>query len=531
MPIRATISADGSRVVFVADSKGRNSLRVGNIDSSDSIEIVPAEERSYDSLVFGPDGKNIYFTARDAHHRETTLMRVSVFGGALTQIAAPIDSSVTFSPDARSIAFLRRDIDGLRSSVITANADDGSGERILAVRSYPENVVGTGVAWSPDGKMIAIAAADKEGGSVILGIDATDGSISRIGERFENRIVNIVWQADGRGLFVNRNTSNDAGDGKIWFISYPDGKPQQITDDSSNYHISSLGISLDAKIVVIQDRADTHIRFAPNGDIQKSRDILEGTRFRAEGRHGVAIAPDGKILFAANSANSGAIWETDVERSSQREITSAQKGTDDQQVNVTPDNRYLIFESNRSGAAEIWRSNRDGSDLTMLTAGGKNRQPTLSPDGQWVIYASERDGRNGLLRVSVSGGEPKPITTEKSFWPSVSPDGRYLAFDHGRLDSDPKRELWVIPFDGGDAVKTFEVPTSSVLYNRLRWSPDGKGIFYKDDRQGLWYQDLTAREPQHLKWPDDLRVYQFAFSATGDLVYATAQPISEILIL
>lgn len=496
IPSRVAISPDGKTLAYVESRDGLYSLRLGEIETNNSVQIAPYSDRSYRYLGFAPDGKHIYFTARDANHREPALMRVSVFGGAVQDFVPDVNSSVTFSPDGRSLAFLRRDQEGNRTSLIIADTETGKDERVLTVREKPENTVGMGVSWSPDGKTIAIAASDvNAGGTGILAVDVENGSISKIGAPVENRIVNLVWLADGSGLVFNRNTANNANDGHIWLMPYPLGAAQRITNDTLSYSFSSLSVSSDNKLAVMQARSDPQIRMAAGGDMQTSRNILEGARFRAEGMHGLAIAPDGKILFTAYANDSRTIWEMDANGGNQRQLTTSQKDINDTQINVTADNRFIVFDSNRSGSSEIWRANRDGSDLRQLTTGGENLQPTVSPDSSWVIYIALHDGRYELRRLSIEGGEPTRISTEKSFWPAISPDGRFIAFAYGRLDANPNRVINIIPFEGGPPVKTFDVPVSAALYNRLRWSPDGNAIIYKDEAQGLWRQDLSRDSP------------------------------------
>ena len=532
MPSRAAISPDGKTLAYVESLKGQNSLRLGDIENSNSVQIIPYSDRAYSNVAFAPDGKNVYFTAIDSSHRELALMRVSIFGGAVQDISSVVDSTVTFSPDGKSAAFLRHDPDGRRTSVIVCDADSGKNERVLTVREYPENTVSRGIAWSPDGRLIAFAATDvQNGGTALLAVDPTDGNVTKIGKTVENRIVNIFWKPDGSGLFVNRNTSNDAGDGKIWFVPYPEGEPTQVTDDSLNYHISTLSVSSDEKLLAVQDRADPQIRIAFNGNIERSQNILEGTRFRSEGRSGLLLAPDGKIIFTAKAGDTKTIWEMNADGNDQRQLTFAQRSSKDQQVSVTPDDRFLVFESDRSGASEIWRANRDGTNLQALTDGGGDIQPALSPDGAWIIYVSDRNGEKQLWRVSVDGGIPKQITTEQSMWPAISPDGQYIAYAYGKYDSNPNPLLKIIPAEGGAPVKTFDLPIEAAVYNRLCWSPDGRSIVYKDEMSGLWRQGLNGGRAERISIPGDLRIYRFAYSTNGTMIYAAALPIREIVIL
>jgi Tol biopolymer transport system component len=77
-----------------------------------------------------------------------------------------ISSSITFSPGGERMAFLRKTSGPKESFLIVANAD-GSDERTLAVRRWPETFAGS-LAWSPDGKTI-VCQTYSNGGRYELG--------------------------------------------------------------------------------------------------------------------------------------------------------------------------------------------------------------------------------------------------------------------------------------------------------------------------------------------------------------------------
>jgi DNA-binding winged helix-turn-helix (wHTH) protein/Tol biopolymer transport system component len=427
VPDLVAISPDGKSLVYVERLKGKHSLRLGEIESSQSVQIIPHLDRIYHYLAFAPDARNVYFTARDAQHPTWTLMRVSTLGGATQDLATDVDSAVTFSPDGKQLAFFRRDLDEV--SFTTADAATGEGERVFLRLTKPDEVIGGGISWSPDGKSIAFSAPNRKGnGTVTLAANTGDGSISQIGEPVPNRIVNVAWRPDGRGLLINRNSANDAGDGQIWTVSYPGGEMQKVTNDTLNYSLFSLSVSADNRAAVLQARTDPEIWVAPDGDMQRSRRIFEGTRFRSEGLAGLAFARDGKLLFTAKTSEGRTIWEMDADGSNQRQLTPSHKDFDDSQISVTANNRFFVFESNRSGRSEVWRANRDGSDLRPLTRDGGNLQPAISPDGLWVVYISLRESKYTLQRISIEGGQPIQLTSERSSWPAVSPDGKLIAY-------------------------------------------------------------------------------------------------------
>ncbi len=530
VPDRVAISPDGKTIAFVERRQGQYALKLGELEGNNSVEIVPLADRLYRFIEFSPDGRSIYFTARDANHFEPALMRVSILGGAIKDLIPNVNSSFTLSPDARSVAYFKADAENGGAILFTADTATGKDERELLVLTGADDNMGLGVSWSPDGKAIAFAAQTEDGNRLML-VSPNDKSVQPLGDPVQNRIVNVAWLRDGSGLVSIRNTEPHPNDGQVWFVAYPSGEAKLITDETQTYSFGSLSVSAANQLAILQTRSDPQIGVAEGDDFLQKTSVLNGSRVRGEGMNGVCIAPDGKILFTAVINDSRTIWEMNSDGSGQRQLTAVQKDSDDEQISVTPDNRYLVFHSNRSGASEVWRANRDGSDARPITSGGDNIQPAISPDGLSIVYVSARDGNRALRRIGIDGGETAVITTEKSSWPDVSPDGRLIAYSYGRSSRYPSTEIRVIPFAGGAAVHTFAVPLASVLYNRLRWSPDGKSIIYKDHTQGLWKQDLSKDKPQEFAAPNDLRVYHFAFGSDGKLVFSGGSQMREIVVL
>src|SRR4029079_6982461 len=136
---------------------------------------------------------------------------------------------------------------------------------------------------------------------------------------------------------------------------------------------------------------------------------------------------------------------------------------------VTGDGHFLVFESNRSGASEIWRTNIDGTDPKRLTTCGRNYQPGVSPDGKWVVYRSTCEADPGLWRISIEGGNPVRLTEKSGSWPAVSPDSKFVACEFAATPG--KDQLAIFPIEGGAAAKVFEVPPLANFRYGVRWTP------------------------------------------------------------
>lgn len=109
----------------------------------------------------------------------------------------------------------------------------------------------------------------------------------------------------------------------------------------------------------------------------------------------------------------------------------------------------------------------------------------ISPDGEWVAYTvsvprtADEDAGSGyseLYLVSTKTGETRPFITGKVnvSSPRFSPDGKRIAF-LTRRGKKAKNQVWMIPVDGGEAIKVTNVKSS---VSAFRWHPGGQKIAY-----------------------------------------------------
>jgi Tol biopolymer transport system component/DNA-binding winged helix-turn-helix (wHTH) protein len=540
VPVRAAISPDGKSLVYAQLINGKSSLWLGQIETSSSVLIHQQPDILYEYINFSPDGGHIYFTMQDSRRPNLTLVRMPIVGGATTELISNVHSAVTFSPGGERIAFLRRDRKTNQTSIMIADARDGKNESTVATRKWPESFL-SGLSWSPDGKTIAIGARTAGRRDEILGVSVPDGAVNKIGDRDWADLTNVAWLADGSGLVtVGRDRERNS---QIWLVSYPGVEVRKITNDLNYYRGDSLSLSADGKLAVLQGATSPSIWIAPDGYSREARPVLKGTDTREEGMHGLTWTPGGHLLYVASVGDSYAIWEMSGVGSDHRQLIPHHAHAVDSQMRATADGRYLVFQSDRSGSLEIWRATLDGGDLKQLTRGGGNSQPSLSPDGRWVVYTSAREGLQTLWRIPVGGGEATKLTDSPSSWPQVSPDGKHIAYAQP-FDVDPSEmplegslgradvRLMIIPFTGGEPVKSYTVPKTALLgRGSLTWTPDGKAIMYKDLIQGLWRQAWDEHEPQSVKGFEELRVYNLAWSFDGQtLAYTSGTATREIIL-
>ena len=81
----------------------------------------------------------------------------------------------------------------------------------------------------------------------------------------------------------------------------------------------------------------------------------------------------------------------------------------------------VVYRSSAGGGSDIWTINSDGSDARQLTVGAQaSRGLTVSPDGRYIIFVSDRSGHFNLWRVVTTHGGTRQLTAgEGEFYRSA----------------------------------------------------------------------------------------------------------------
>ena len=183
---------------------------------------------------------------------------------------------------------------------------------------------------------------------------------------------------------------------------------------------------------------------------------------------------------------------------------------------VSPDGKTLAFSARGNSSSQWWRrghSHLDMSELwtmrledaaasqgagyTQLTARtGKSSWPMWSAGGRTIFFMSDRDGTENLWsRPSTAGGSDRKLTNFKGgrvLWPSISRDGRRIAFErefgiwtmdvdqHGGPSGpagNPAKPV-TITRRGAITAPDVERVRSTSQFSELSLSPDGRKIAF-----------------------------------------------------
>jgi eukaryotic-like serine/threonine-protein kinase len=498
----AAISPDGKIVAYIVNEAGQRSLWVRQVATSRNLQIVEPAEIQYSGLSLSPDGNYAYYNIAKPNTPLKELYQVSVLGGTPKKIMSDVDSPVTFSPDSKQFAFMRAEPTSSEYSLFIANAD-GTGERRLATRKSPQFY--RSPAWSPDGKSIAVPVGDTSAGKdmTLVEVSVEDGMEKPITSEKWVGVDQIAWQADGSGLLINA-ADQDSRLQQLWHLSYPEGTARRLTNDLNQYvgvsvasetgDVVTVRIDQSSNIWVSPAMTGAQLRVAsgsPTIGTSQARQITSG----AAKYYGGMWTPDGKLIYVSDVSGNHDLWIMDADGSNQKQLTA--DASDNGQPAISPDGRTIVFISDRKDARHnLWKMDIDGSNVRQLTTGHYDRHPTFSPDGKWVIYASMGVSNPNLWRVSVDGGEAVKLTDKFAVAPKVSPDGKLIACYYWDEKPDTQLVIALIPFEGGQPVKTLNIPSAGV-----RWTQDGSALTYVDTRSGvanIWSQPIDGGKPVQL---------------------------------
>jgi Tol biopolymer transport system component len=140
----------------------------------------------------------------------------------------------------------------------------------------------------------------------------------------------------------------------------------------------------------------------------------------------------------------------------------------------SPDGGRIAFDSDAAGEFDIWVIGANGGKAQRMTTHPANDgNPSWSRDGHWIFFDSARTGDQQVWKIPANGGEAIQVTRDGGFAPLESPDGRFLYYVKGLIDTS----LWRIPVEGGQATKILEG-----LSNYINLAIVHEGIYFVPKR-------------------------------------------------
>jgi Tol biopolymer transport system component len=426
LEIDPALSPDGGLVAFAAGPLGQTRLYVRQVDGGTPVELTRADGGFARVPQWSPDGRRLLFLSARG-------LEVMPALGGPPKLIVPVERGIwsegTWSPDGRSIAF------ALGDSVFVRPLEGGTAR---GVARLPE---AHSCAWSPDGVRLACVSGNR----------------------------NFLINED----FGNLATSS------VWLVSAEGGAPLRVTEDEA-LNMSPAWLPGGGTLLYVSDRDggrdlyQLHLTRAgrPRGEAARLTTGLNAAR--------VSVAADGRRLAFATFTQTSNVWSLPIPASGVTGVSRAEPVTTGAQLietfDVSPDGRWLAFDSDRGGTPQLYRMPLSvGGEVEQLTSGAEPAfAPAISRDGREIAYHSFRGGTRQVFVIPAEGGPAIQVTSGSGHYqnPDLSPDGQSLV--SLRAYRTPAQELVLVTRDARG--RWGRPHTLAKLGTFGSWSPEGRTV-------------------------------------------------------
>lgn len=212
----------------------------------------------------------------------------------------------------------------------------------------------------------------------------------------------------------------------------------------------------------VDGNSDLAVKELETGTIHRITNRGEAKEY-ADGYSAAAISPDSKWIAYA--------WST--AQGTELRLADLQQAIDDNSTRPA-ETRVLL----RRADVEPIEWSADGTDILALL--------------------EQQDGSRQIALVSASDGMARSIKELGTMQPhgvTMSPDGRFVAYDGPQDDHPGMRDIVIVPANGSAEWRLVEHPANDVF---PQWTADGGSVLFASTRTGalgLWIVDVWEGRP------------------------------------
>jgi dipeptidyl aminopeptidase/acylaminoacyl peptidase len=243
----------------------------------------------------------------------------------------------------------------------------------------------------------------------------------------------------------------------------------------------------------------------------------------------VSVSGDGRRLAYAAFSETANVWSLAIPSSGTVSMSRAEPVTSGTQFleafDVSPDGRWITFDSDRGGTQQLYRMPLPSGDVEQLTAGA---EPALAPaysyDGRELAFHSLQGGTRQVFVIPADGGTPRQVTRGNGQYRMAqwSPDGRKLTIVKDAFT--PTQETDIVTRDSSG---NWGAPRTLLKGGDMAfWDPSGHWVLMpmltEAGKIGVAIVPLDGRAPRMVVAPRDLAVgtlYGASLSMDGRFVY------------
>jgi serine/threonine-protein kinase len=493
-----SLAPDGKTLAFTSIRNGEMRVWIKDLVSGSESALGPSPSSK---PIFSPDGTSVLFEKEGSLHRLALATREE-------RLVARDARDGDWSPDGRSVVYMRWQPEAsdagapLRREV--AVIDIGSGQQ----RSLHTGELGLGIGgafprWSPDGKRIAIAITEGQAGvpDRLKLLDAASGEFEQfalpVTRVAVTKVQGMAWVSATRLALLLADGGGYLGaSGRIAVF---DVESKRLRSLLPLLPIGSgIAVAGEGSLVVSLGSLEQSLHEIERAGLDRWGNVLALTEGPFSDRQ-PAYSPDGRwLLFSSNRSGNLDVWRLSRESGELQRLTDHE--AQDWDPAPSPDGRRLLFSSNRTGRFQIWMADADGNSPRQVTDVENAQNPSMTADGEWILFARQdtTEEKIGVWKIRPDGTDATLVArTRNAFVPELSPDGRFVAFNATGGTAGPRPGVLrpdtvaqILRLADGKAL-----PLSAPAAYRFRWSVE-------DGRTYLWAIVPTT---------EDASVRRFAF--------------------
>ena len=226
---------------------------------------------------------------------------------------------------------------------------------------------------SPDGSRLAFSSLTRTGWEILMFSFDLNRMVAF--PRYSGTNLSPSWSPDGTRLAFS---SSRTGDPEIYVVNQSGGDLHRITNSKGPDVSPTWNRKTASEIAWVSGRSGLPRIYTMEAD---------GTNVQQVTSEGYAVSPswspNGQFLafswirhYGPGAPGAQDIYIMDV--ASKQWVQLTHDGGRNDFPSWSPDSRHLVFQSNRSGALQIWTMLADGSNQKPLTSTGSNSQPNWS---------------------------------------------------------------------------------------------------------------------------------------------------------
>ncbi|HET9387367.1 MAG TPA: protein kinase, partial [Gemmatimonadales bacterium] len=457
------ISPDGRRVAYVAGEADRKRIYVRDVEQFDSLALPGTE--GGDAPFFSPDGQWIGFVAGGK------LRKMRFDSGGKPQTVTETVQTVA----AYAVASWETD-DNIYFTSTTGTGiwrvpSNGGTPVAATILQEPEN----SHRWPqllPDGKTLLFSAATVSDSQVYVQSLATGERrpiVKGLGARYLPS-GHLVYVQGGALMAVRFDVNRFAVTGDATPVLSGFMQSSRLRNSGVTTLVPQVSVSTAGTVAYVPARSkplQKALVWVSRAGVETPAGARGGVYFQPR------LSPDGsRVAVTVGGEDNDDVWLYEFARGSMSRVTS---GGNNAFPLWSRDGRRIAHVSDRSGPDNMYVKSLDSTQDERLLVSAETTYPfAWTRENALVFVRADPINQQDIFVLRTTEAAPTPILNTRfgEGAPTVSPDGRWLAFVS---NESGRNEIYVMPFLRPGERSTISTDGG----NEVVWSPNGRELFFR----------------------------------------------------